>query len=97
MDQWPKNLSPEPNAKFLKTKARRVHEEEGNALLDGERLLAPEQVMARLGITKRQLNELHRGENPRGLYLPAYRLGKKTIRYRLKDVLTLEWEAMNEV
>ena len=68
--------------------------QEGEAILNGERLLAPEQVMARFGITRRQLQELHRGENPKGLYLPAYRLGLKTIRYRLKDVLKLEWDML---
>ena len=52
--------------------------------------------MERLTITCRQLQELHRGENPRGLYLPAYRLGKKTIRYRLADVLRLKWEALHQ-
>lgn len=68
--------------------------EEAEAVLKGEKLLAPEQVMERLRITRRQLQQLHRGENGKGLYLPAYRIGKKTIRYRLKDVLKLEWEAM---
>ena len=48
----------------------------------------------RLTITRRQLQELHRGENPKGLFLPAYRLGRKTIRYRLADVLRVEWQAM---
>jgi hypothetical protein len=70
--------------------------QETNAVLNGETLLTPEQVMARLGITKRQLQTIHRGENPKGLYLPAYRLGKKTIRYRLKDVLRLEWESLHK-
>lgn len=45
--------------------------EESGKLLSGERLLAPEQVMERLTITRRQLQELHRGENPKGLFLPA--------------------------
>jgi hypothetical protein len=49
--------------------------------------------MERLTITRRQLQALHRGVNPRGLYLPAYRLGKTTIRYRLADVLRVEWES----
>ena len=69
--------------------------EESEKLLSGERLLAPEQVMERLTITRRQLQELHRGEHPNGLYLPAYRLGKKTIRYRLTDVLRLEWNSLH--
>lgn len=69
--------------------------EEADRLTSGERLLAPEQVMERLTITRRQLQELHRGEHSAGLFLPAYRLGKKTIRYRLRDVLRLEWESLN--
>ena len=73
---------------------REYEKQEAEAILSGEKLLAPEQVMARFGITRRQLQELHRGENPRGLFLPAYRLGLKTIRYRLKDVLELEWKAL---
>ena len=60
--------------------------QEADAIRNGECLLAPEQVMARLGITRRQLHRLHRGENAKGLFLQAYRLGKKTTRYRLEDV-----------
>ena len=67
--------------------------EEMGKLASGEKLLAPEQVMERLTITRRQLQVLHRGTHPRGLFLPACRLGKNTIRYRLQDVLRLEWEA----
>ena len=36
--------------------------EEKESVLNGEKLLAPEQVMERLTITRRQLQELHRGE-----------------------------------
>ena len=68
--------------------------EEKESVLNGEKLLAPEQVMERLTITRRQLQELHRGEPPKGLYLPAFKLGKKTIRYRLNDVLQLEWDCL---
>lgn len=77
-----------------KTSFKEYAAEESEKILNGERLLAPEQVMKRLTITRRQLQELHRGENPKGLFLPAYRLGKKTIRYRLIDVLRVEWHAM---
>jgi hypothetical protein len=69
--------------------------EEIGKIANGEKLLAPEQVMERLTITRRQLQTLHRGTHPRGLFLPACRLGKKTIRYRLQDVLRLEWEALH--
>ena len=67
--------------------------QETDAILQGEKLLAPEQVMERLGITRRQLLALHRGENTHGLYLRPVRLGKKTIRYRVADVLRLEFES----
>ncbi|MBI2503807.1 MAG: hypothetical protein HYW07_11320 [Candidatus Latescibacteria bacterium] len=53
--------------------------QESEKLLNGERLLAPAQVMERLTITRKQLQALHRGVHPRGLFLPAYRLGKKTM------------------
>ena len=69
--------------------------EETEKILKGERLLAPEQVMERLTITRKQLQALHRGVHPRGLFLPAYKLGKKTIRYRLADVLRLEWASLH--
>ena len=69
--------------------------QETDSLTSGEKLLAPEQVMQRLTITRRQLQTLHGGTHPRGLYLPAYRLGKKTVRYRLTDVLRLEYEALH--
>ena len=68
--------------------------QESEKILNGERLLAPEQVMERLTITRKQLQALHRGVHPRGLFLPAYKLGKKTIRYRLTDVLQLEWQSL---
>ena len=67
--------------------------EETEPFLKGNKLLTPEMVIERLGITKRQLQELTRGENPHGLFLPAIRLGKKTIRYRMIEVLRLEFES----
>lgn len=68
--------------------------QESEKILNGERLLAPKQVMERLTITRKQLQTLHRGVHSRGLFLPAYKLGKKTIRYRLSDVLQLEWQSL---
>ena len=68
--------------------------EEWEGALSGERLLSPEHVVKRLGITKRQLQELHSRDDCTGLFLPPLRLGKKTVRYRLKDVLRLEWQSM---
>ena len=71
------------------------YQQESPNLLNGDYLLAPEQVMARLKITRKQLYQLHRGEHPRGLHLPVCRLGNKTLRYRLFDVLRLEWAALH--
>ena len=51
--------------------------QEAEAVLSGEKLLAPEQVMARLRITRKQLQTLHRGENPRGLYLSRPQAGQE--------------------
>ena len=70
--------------------------EEAGKLLDGERLLTPAQVCQRLNISKRQLLEITRGENPKGLYLPACRISRKVIRYRLVDVLRFEHEALQK-
>ena len=64
-------------------------------VLNDEQFLAPEQVMKRWGITKRELSKYHRGEHPSGLVLPAYRFGRKTIRYRLRDVLWVEYESLS--
>ncbi|MFC1526767.1 hypothetical protein ACFL6X_08175 [Candidatus Latescibacterota bacterium] len=68
--------------------------EETDNVLSGEKLLAPEQVMERWGITKKELQKYHRGEHPSGLFLPAHRFGKRTIRYRLRDVLRVEFESL---
>lgn len=70
-------------------------EQESEAILKGEELLAPEQVMKRLHINWEQLKDLHVGRNRRGLKLPYIKLGHKTIRYRLKDVLELEWKCLS--
>ena len=66
--------------------------EEVGAVLRGDRLLAPEQIMERWGISRRELYKFHRGEHGSGVLLPALKLGKKTIRYRLRDVLRVEHE-----
>ena len=69
--------------------------QEAEALLKGEKLLSPEQVMERLGISWEQLKDLHIGRNRRDLKLPYIKLGHKTVRYRLKDVLELEWKCLS--
>ena len=65
--------------------------EEGSAILNGEKLVAPEMVVDRLGITMEELRKFYRGRHPSGILLPAHEFGPKTIRFRLKDVLWLEW------
>ena len=66
-------------------------QEEGSAILNGEKLVAPEMVIDRLGISMEELRKFYRGRHPSGLLLPAHEFGPKTIRFRLKDVLWLEW------
>ena len=64
--------------------------EETEAILDGERLLAPEQIMDRWGISREQLKKLQAGRNCRGVRLPYLKIGSKTVRFRLRDVLAFE-------
>ena len=68
--------------------------EEAEAVSTGQPLLAPEQVMERLGISWKQLQNLHSGYSRTGLRLPYVKLGSKTIRYRLRDVVELEWKCL---
>ena len=65
--------------------------EEGTAILNGEKLVAPEMVIDRLGISMEELRKFYRERHPSGLLLPAHEFGPKRIRFRLKDVLWLEW------
>ncbi len=64
--------------------------EETDRILDGERLLVPEQVMKRWGISREQLKKLQAGRNRRGIQLHSVKIGAKTVRFRLKDVLAVE-------
>lgn len=74
---------------------REYAREEAGEILKGECLLTPEQVMARLNIGYEQLKDLHTGRNRRGLKLSYIKLGHKTIRYRTRDVLELEWKCLS--
>jgi len=67
-------------------------DEEAEGILHGERLLPPEAVMERWGITRRQLLEIARGENP-NIYLPAYRISRKIIRFKVSDIIEAERKA----
>jgi hypothetical protein len=64
--------------------------EETAAILNGERLLAPEQVMRRWGISREQLKRLQAGRNHRRVRLPIVKIGAKTVRFRLRDVIQFE-------
>jgi len=66
------------------------------SILRGETMLTPESVMALLKINKRQLQDLYQGNSPRGLRLQVYRLGKKTLRFALSDVVKLQWDALHQ-
>ena len=81
-----------PHSPSLRPSLDEYLQEEANAISAGQRLLAPEQVMERLGISWKQLKNLHSGYNRQGLRLPYVKLGSKTIRYRLRDVVELEWK-----
>ena len=64
--------------------------QEADAVLEGERLLEPEQVMRRWGISREQLKKLQAGRNRQGRRLPYIRIGARTTRFRIKDVLAFE-------
>ena len=64
--------------------------EEADAILNGECLLAPEQVMRRWGISREHLKRLQAGRNTRNVRLPTVKIGAKTVRFRLRDVLGFE-------
>ena len=77
----------------MKTNSNQLHQyatEETDAILNGERLLAPEQVMRRWGISREQLKRLQAGRNSRQLRLPIVKIGAKTVRFRLRDVIQFE-------
>jgi hypothetical protein len=69
--------------------------DEANAVLKATNLLTPEQVSNYLQITLRQLQNYRRhapGQVPR---LAAVRLGQRTVRYRLTDVVRFVEEGYN--
>ena len=68
---------------------------ERSGLINGKKLLAPEQVMERLCISRKKLRALCREKGDHGVRLPALKLGHKTLRFREADVLFLEWLALN--
>jgi hypothetical protein len=66
--------------------------EEIDAIIKGEKLLAPETLTARWGISLRELHKLVNGNHNSGAHLPAVRFGSKTTRFRVVDVIKVEHE-----
>ena len=65
--------------------------QEAGCVLNGDKLVAPEQLEERWGVSRAELRRMWRGEVS-GVYLPPLRFGQRTIRFRLADVLRVEWE-----
>ena len=63
---------------------------EANAIVSGERLVAPEMLLDRWAISKKELLKFINGTHPSGVHLPAPRFGSKTVRFRLADVVQVE-------
>ena len=89
MTRVPNQAVPEPRSFEEYVQAER------SGLISGKKLMAPEQVMERLGITRKKLRSLCGGKGTSGVRLPVLRLGHKTLRFREADVLFLEWLALN--
>ena len=54
--------------------------------------VAPEMLMDRWMISKKELLKIVKGHHRSGVHLPALRFGSKTIRFRLADVVRVEYE-----
>ena len=66
--------------------------EESDAIVNGEKLVAPETLMDRWMISRKELLNLVNGHHRSGIHLRALRFGSKTIRFRLSDVVRVEYE-----
>ena len=71
--------------------------QESTGVLNGDKLVAPEQLLERWKITPGELRKLYRGRHSSGLLLPVIEFGPKTKRFRLTDVLWLEYQLMKNV
>jgi hypothetical protein len=69
--------------------------QESEAILAGDKLVAPEMLTARWKISQRELHKFVRGSHPSGIRLPALHFGKKTLRFRLADVVKVEHALYN--
>ena len=65
--------------------------EEADAIVNGERLVAPEMLMDRWAISRKELLKIVNGNHPSGVHLPALRFGSKTVRFRVADVVQVEY------
>jgi hypothetical protein len=66
--------------------------EESDAIANGDRLVAPEMLRDRWGISQKELLKIVNGIHRSGVHLPALRFGSKTMRFRLADVVRVEYE-----
>ena len=66
--------------------------EVADAISNGEKLVAPEMLMNRWMISKKELLKIVNGHHPSGAHLPALRFGSKTMRFRVTDVIKVEFE-----
>ena len=64
---------------------------ESESILNGERLVAPEMLMDRWQISRKEVMKLANGHHPSGVFLPSLRFGSKTVRFRLADVVEVEY------
>jgi hypothetical protein len=64
---------------------------EADSILKGERLVAPEMLMERWQISRKEVMKLANGHHPSGVFLPSVRFGSKTVRFRLTDVVEVEY------
>ena len=70
--------------------ARFIVEQTTAILNKAQNLLTPEEVMAHLRVTQDQLRKWRTSTSGKKPRLPAVRLGHRTVRYRLADVIHLE-------
>ena len=76
----------------METSAETYANEEADAISNGEKLVAPEMLMDRWMISRKELLKIVNGHHRSGVHLPALRFGSKTIRFRLADVVRVEYE-----
>ena len=73
------------------TTLKEYAEQESQNILNGDKLVAPEQLEERWGLSREELRRIWRGEHPR-VRLTPMRFGQRTFRFRMSDVLRVEWE-----